>query len=107
MTTNKKLRTVRLTPMRSTSACTTACLLARETAGLPPNEPIELTVFPREKGLAGDLYDRLTGNEHDNADSGATALGRAIETVQPVVQRIEALLDGGGLVMMSPLSQPH
>jgi protease-4 len=84
-----------------------ALRLAKEVANIPADAPVELTVFPRREGLAAYLYDRLTGKERDDNDIGVTALGRAIEAAQPMVERIEALLDNTAIVIMPSFGQPR
>ena len=84
-----------------------ALRLAKEVANIPADAPVELTVFPRREGLAAYLYDRLTGKERDDNDIGVTALGRAIEAAQPMVERIEALLDNTAMVIMPSFGQPR
>jgi protease IV len=84
-----------------------ALRLAKEVANIPADAPVELTVFPRREGLAAYLYDRLTGKERDDNDIGVAALGRAIEAAQPMVERIEALLDNTAMVIMPSFGQPR
>jgi protease IV len=84
----------------------TALRLAKEAAHIPAGEPIQLTVFPREEGLAELLFDRLTGKESDSSNPGVSTLGRAIEAAQPLLQRIEAALDSPGILTMPPIGQP-
>ncbi len=82
-----------------------ALRLAKEAANIPAGAPVQLTVFPREAGLARFLYERLIGKGEDDTDFGVTALGRAVEAAQPLLQRIEALLDDTGILIMPPLGQ--
>jgi len=84
-----------------------ALRLAKEVAKIPAGAPVQLTVFPRQEGLAAYLYRRLTGKEREDSDSGVTALGRAIEAAQPLLERIEALVDNTGILLMPPLGQPR
>ncbi|HUC11854.1 MAG TPA: signal peptide peptidase SppA [Stellaceae bacterium] len=84
-----------------------ALRLAREAAKIPAGAPVQLTLFPRKEGLAAYLYDRLTGKETEDNDIGVTALGRAIEAVQPALERVEALLDNTGILIMPPFGQPR
>ena len=72
-----------------------------------PTQPIQLTVFPREEGPVQFLYDRLTGKEREDDTLGLGSLGRAIEAAQPLLQRIEAALDGPGVLTMPPIAQPR
>jgi protease IV len=84
-----------------------ALRLAREAAHLPADEPIQLTVFPREEGPVQFVYDRITGKEREEDTLGLSSLGRAIERAQPLLQRIDAALDGPGILTMPPISQPR
>jgi protease IV len=84
-----------------------ALRLAREAANIPAGAPVQLTVFPREEGLAQYLYDRLTGKETDDNDIGVTALGRTIAETEPVLEQLTALLDNSGVLLMPPFSQPR
>jgi protease-4 len=84
-----------------------ALRLAKKAAHIPAEAPIQLTVFPREEGLLQFLYDRLTGKEREENGIGVTALGRAVEIAQPLLQRIQAVLDGSGLLVMSPFGEPR
>jgi protease IV len=84
-----------------------ALRLAKEAANLSPQAPVELTVFPREQGLADYLYARLTGKERGDNDIGVTALGRAVEAAQPMLERLTALLDRTGILIMPPFAHPR
>lgn len=84
-----------------------ALRLAKEAANIAPDAPVQLTVFPREEGVAQLLYDRLSGKKRQNDDVGVTALGRAVEAAQPIWQRVEAVLDSTGFLVMPPLTQPR
>ena len=85
----------------------TALGIARDTAHIPADEPIQLIVFPREEGPVQLLYNRLTGKEREDDTLGITSLGRAIEAAQPLLQRIEAALDSPGILTMPPIGQPR
>jgi protease-4 len=85
-----------------------ALRLAREVAKIPAGAAVQLTVFPREEGIAQILYERLTGKEPEDNDIGVTTLGRAIEAAQPVLERIEALLENTGAgILITPLEAPQ
>ena len=85
----------------------TALRLAREAAHIAADEPVQLTVFPREEGPAQFLYHRLTGKEPDDDSVGVTSLGHAIEAARPLLQRIEAALDSPGVLTMPAIDQPR
>jgi protease IV len=82
-----------------------ALRLAKEAAKLPPEAPFTLTVFPREEGPAELLYNRLFGKDRDGEDgSGASgSIERSLKAVQPLLQRLEAILDTPGVLTMPPL----
>jgi protease-4 len=83
-----------------------ALRLAKEAAKLPPEAPFALTVFPREEGPAELIYNRLTGKdrERDDGDVNSGSIERALKAVQPVLQRLELLLDSPGVLTMPPLA---
>lgn len=83
-----------------------ALRLAKQAAGLSPEAPVQMTVFPREQSLADYLYERATGKESEDGNIGVTALGRVIEAAQPMLERIQALLDDTG-ILITPVGQPH
>jgi protease IV len=78
-----------------------ALRLAKEAANLPPEAPFTLTVFPREKTLPELLYDHVTGKdrERDDGTISSGSLERSLRAVQPLLQRLEAILDSGVLAM--------
>ncbi len=80
----------------------TALRLARQAARISALAPIKLAVYPRPRGPIEFLYDRLTGRRRDSA-SGPNAVGRVIEAVEPLMERLDALLDGPILALMPPL----
>ena len=85
----------------------TALRLARRAAGIAPKAPVELTLFPRERPPIELLYDRLTGKKRPVSGLGAGALGRAIEALEPLVLRVEALIEPPGILSMPPIAQPR
>jgi protease-4 len=84
---------------------TVALRLAKEAANLPPEAPFTLTVFPREETLPELLYNRLTGadRERDAGGISSTSIERSLKAVQPLLQRLEAVLDSPGVLTMPPL----
>ena len=85
-----------------------ALRLAREAAKIPAGAAVQLTVFPREEGIAQILYERLTGKEPEDNDIGVTTLGRTIEAAQRMLERIEALLENTGAgILIAPLEPPR
>ena len=80
----------------------TALSLAREAAKIPPAAPVNLAVYPQPRGPIAFVYDRLTGRRRDGA-GGPGAIGRAIAAIEPLVTRLDALIDGPVLALMPPL----
>lgn len=82
-----------------------ALRLAREAANLMPEAPVTLTVFPREESLAELLYNRVTGKgrERDDGTVNSGAIERSLRAVQPLLQRLELILDTPGVLTMPSL----
>jgi protease-4 len=83
--------------------------LAKEAANLPPEAPITLTVFPREETLPELIYNRISGKDREREDgtAGSGSLERSLRAVQPLLQRLEAILDTPGVLTMPPLAPPR
>ncbi|MBV9687174.1 MAG: signal peptide peptidase SppA, partial [Alphaproteobacteria bacterium] len=79
-----------------------ALRLAREVASLPPDAPFTLTVFPREETLPELLYNRLSGKDREREDGSVTSgsIERSLKAAQPLLQRLEMLLDAPGVLTM-------
>jgi protease-4 len=86
-----------------------ALRLAKQAANLPAEASVTLTVFPREKGLAELLYDRLAGKdrESDETNVRSGSIERSLRAMQPFLQRLEALLDSPAILMMPPIGPVH
>jgi protease-4 len=82
-----------------------ALRLAKQAANISAEAPVTLTVFPREKGPAELLYDRLTGKDRESEDGIASSgsIEHSLKAMQPLLQRLEAILDRPGVLMMPPL----
>ena len=82
-----------------------ALRLAKQAANLPPAAPITLTVFPREETLPELIYNRLFGKDREREDDSITsgAIERSLKAVQPLLQRLETILDTPGILTMPPL----
>jgi protease IV len=82
-----------------------ALRLAKEAAKLPREAPFTLTVFPREEGPAELLYNRLFGKDRDGEDGSGRSgsIERSLKAMQPLLQRLEAILDTPGVLTMPPL----
>ena len=80
-----------------------ALRLAKEAAKLPPDAPITLTVFPREETLPELIYNRLSGKEREDGSLSSGTIERSLKAVQPLLQRLETILDTPGVLTMPPL----
>jgi protease-4 len=82
-----------------------ALRLAKEAANLGPEAPVTLTVFPHEESLPELLYNRLVGKDREREDGGVSsgAIEGSLKVVQPLLQRLEAVLDTPGVLTMPPL----
>jgi protease IV len=82
-----------------------ALRLAKEAAKIPPEAPVNLTVFPREEGLPELLYNRFFGKDREPEDGtvGSGTFDRPLKTLQPFLQRLETILDTPGVLTMPPL----
>jgi protease-4 len=80
-----------------------ALRLAREAAKLPPGAPFTLAVFPREEGPVELLYNRLAGKEREDGSVSSSSIERSLKAVQPLLDRLEMVLDNPGVLMMPPI----
>jgi protease-4 len=85
-----------------------ALRLARQAANMPPDAPFTLTVFPREETLPELIYDRLSGKDREREDSGvgSGSIERSLKAMQPLLKRMETILDTPGVLTMPPIGQP-
>jgi protease IV len=83
-----------------------ALRLAKQAANLPPEAPVTVTVFPREETLPELIYNRLTGKEREDGSVSSGAIERSLRAVQPLLQRLETLLDTPGVLTMPPIGGP-
>jgi len=62
-------------------------------------------VFPREEGPVELLYNRIFGKDREREDGTVSsgAIERSLKVVQPLVQRLETVLDNPGVLTMPPL----
>ena len=79
-----------------------ALRLAREAAKLAPEAAVKLAVFPPEKEPVEIIYDRLFGKERDADEAGTSAgsIERSLKAAQPLLQRLETMLDSSGVLTM-------
>jgi protease-4 len=86
-----------------------ALRLAKQAANIAPEAPVAVTVYPREKGIAELLYDRLSGKDRENEEGGASSgtIERSLRAMHPLLQRLEAILDSPGVLAMPPIGPPR
>jgi protease-4 len=79
-----------------------ALRLAKEAAKLAPEAPVKLTVFPVAKEPFEIIYDRLFGKERDGDAVGTStgSLERTLKTAEPLLQRVETMLDNSAVLTM-------
>jgi protease-4 len=79
-----------------------ALRLAKEAARLAPDAAVKLTVFPREKEALEIVFDRLFGKEGEGEPGSASSgsIERSLKAVQPLLQRLQMLLDNSGTLTM-------
>jgi protease-4 len=84
----------------------TALRLAKQAANLAPDAAVTVTVFPHEETLAEVIYNRLSGKPRDREDgtAGSSSIERSLKAVQPLLQRLELILDSPGVLTMPPLT---
>lgn len=80
----------------------TAFDLARQAAKLPADAPIDIVVYPRERGLTGALLARLRGDDSDET-SALGGLARGLAALRVVVAAAEAVMEDPGLLHMPPV----
>jgi protease IV len=82
-----------------------ALRLAKEAAKIPAEAPFTLTVFPREESLPELLYNRVFAKDREREDGtvGSGSIERSLKGVQPLLQRLEAILDTPGVLTMPTL----
>src|SRR6266481_6014665 len=77
-----------------------ALRLAKEAARIPLDAPVKLTVFPSEKDPFESIYERLFGKEGEEGGASSRSIQRSLTTLEPLLQRFEALRDGPGVLLM-------
>jgi len=84
----------------------TALDLAREAAKLPKDAPLDVVVYPRERGLAAALLDRWRDNDDDEATQ-VSLFQRGLAGLRMVFAAAEAAFEDLGLLRMSPIGDIH
>ncbi|HML09601.1 MAG TPA: signal peptide peptidase SppA [Stellaceae bacterium] len=80
----------------------TAFDLAREAAKLPEGAPIDVVVYPRERGLSATLIARLRGDDSDET-SALGGLGRGLTALRVIVAAVEVMAEDPGILRMAPI----
>ena len=80
-----------------------ALRLAREAAKIPEDAPVKLVVFPREKGAAAELYERLFGAERDAVTAGT--IGGRVTALLGLFERLDSVFVDAGVLRMPPLGE--
>jgi protease-4 len=82
-----------------------ALQLAKEAAGLAADSPAKLVVFPREKGTAELIFDRVFDRDHDGdgTPTPSGAIERAWNALSAVAVPLDRLFGDPGVLRMPPL----
>jgi len=81
----------------------TALRLARQEANLAADAPIDVVVYPRERGLAAVLFGRLADREDDDTGAPAATLQRSLAALRTVAAAIDGVSGDPGILRMIPL----
>jgi protease-4 len=82
----------------------TALRLVREAAKLAPDAPLDIVVYPRDRGLVAILFDRLLDSDDDEAAPSGT-LQRGLTAIHSVIGLVEAVLDDPRSLLMPPIGE--
>jgi hypothetical protein len=74
--------------------------LAKEAAKIAPDAPVKLTVFPVEKDPFESLFERLFAKEVDEDSASSGPIERSLKTLEPLLQRLDAIRDNPGFLTM-------
>jgi len=80
----------------------TAFDLARDAAKLAPNAPLNVVIYPRERGVGAVLLARLRGDDSDEIGAVA-ALRHGLATLRRLIAAVDAVIDDPGLLRMPPV----
>jgi protease-4 len=81
----------------------TALLLARQAAKLPDDAPLNVVVYPRERGVMAALLGRLRDRDDEDEASPAGTLQRGLIALRVVLAAAETVFDDPGLLRMPPI----
>jgi protease-4 len=83
----------------------TALRLVRESAKLAPDAPLDIVVYPRDRGLAATLFGRLLDRDNDDEATSSGALQRGVTAIHSIVGLVEAVLDDPRSLLMPPIGE--
>jgi protease-4 len=81
----------------------TALALARQAANLPADAPIDIVVYPRERGLAALLFGRLTDRDDDDTGGPAATLQQSLAALRVLAAAIDTVSGDPGILRMIPI----
>jgi protease-4 len=81
----------------------TALALARQAANLAADAPIDVVVYPRERGLAALLFGRLAERDDDDTSAPAATLQKSLAALRAVAAAIDTVSGDPGILRMMPL----
>jgi protease IV len=80
----------------------TAYDLARQAAKLPENAPIDVVIYPRQRGLTAALVARLRGDDSEET-SALSGMQRGLAALRMVVAAVETAIEDPGILRMPPV----
>jgi protease-4 len=81
----------------------TALGLARQAANLPADAPIDVVVYPRERGLAALLFGRLTDRDDDDTGAPAATLQKSLAALRVLATAIDTVSGDPSILRMIPI----
>jgi len=81
----------------------TAFDLARQAAKLPEGAPIDVVVYPRERGLTASLVARLRGDDDSDNTSALGGLERGLTALRMAIAAVETAIADPGILRMPPV----
>jgi protease IV len=82
-----------------------ALQLARQAAKLADDAPLDVVIYPRQRGLAAALAARLRGDDDGTTSTGA--FQRGLNALWTLAMAAEAVFDDTGVLRMSPIGDIH
>ncbi len=82
-----------------------ALRVARDAAKIPADKAFNVVVFPREKGIAELIYDRLVNADRDNEGGQPSIFERALSALDAITVRLDALGGSAGILRMPDIGE--